>query len=243
MKALWISRIAALALLFGAASSLAQDAEIQHYGWGGKGEFGLVASSGNSDTRSLKLAVEFIYNAEKWRHRLTAGALNAENSGDKTANRYDFGAQSDYKLSGKSYVFGALRYEKDDFSAYEDQSTLALGYGRQLLDTQKHKLKVEAGAGYRTASPAATGKSEDGVVFRGLLDWAWKLTPTTSLGERYLVEAGSDNTYMQNDLGLSVAINSRLAVNLGFQVRNNSDVPPGVDKTDTLSSANLVYNF
>jgi len=230
-------------LLFAPALLMAQEKQAPNYGWSGKGEFGFVSSSGNSDTRSLNMAAEFVYESEKWRHRLSAGALNSENSGKKTANRYDFGAQSDYKLSERSYVFGALRYEKDDFSAYEDQTTAAMGYGRKLLDNIRHKLKAEAGLGYRTASLAATGENETGVVARGLLDWAWQLTPSTALGERFLVESGRDNTYLQNDLGLSVAINSRLAVKLGYQVRTNSDVPPGVDKTDTLTSANLVYNF
>jgi putative salt-induced outer membrane protein len=235
--------ILAVALLSAPAVLMAQEEAAPDYGWSGKGELGFVSSSGNTDTQSLNLALELVYEVEKWRHRLFAGALNSENEGNKTANRYDLGAQSDYKLSEKSYVFGALRYEKDDFGAYEDQTTAAVGYGRQLLDNDKHQLKVEAGAGYRTASLAPDGKSEDGIVARGLLDWAWQITPTTSLGERFLVESGSDNTFMQNDLGLSVAINSRFAVKLGYQVRNNSDAPPGVDKTDTLTSANLVYHF
>jgi len=225
------------------ALSMADGEEAPDYGWSGKGELGFVMSSGNSDTQSLNAALEFVYTSVKWVHHLSAAALNSENNGDKTANRYGFGVQSDYKLSEKSYVFGALRYEKDDFSAYEDQTTATLGYGRILLDNDRHKLKVEAGAGYREASVAATGETEKGAVARGVLDWAWQLTPSTSLGERFLVEAGSDNTYLQNDLGLSVAINSRLAVKLGYQVRHNTDVPSGVDKTDTLTSANLVYNF
>jgi putative salt-induced outer membrane protein len=219
------------------------DPEGPKYGWSGKGEFGLVSTSGNSDTFSLNLLAEVTYESEKWRHRFAAGALNSENDGDTTAKRYDLGAQSDYKLNEKSYVFGALRYDNDDFSAYEDQTTISAGYGRQVLDTEKHKLKLEAGVGYRSSTVAGTGQSEDGVIFRGLAEWIWQLTPSTSLGDRFLVETGSDNTYLQNDLGLTVAINTKFALKLAYQVRNNSDVPVGVDKTDTQTSANLVYSF
>ena len=115
----------ALALLLAPAALMAQDAksepEAPKYGWSGKGEFGLVSTSGNSDTFSLNLAAEIAYESEKWRHRFAASALNSENNGDTTAKRYDLGEQSDYKLNAKSYVFGALRYDHDDFSAYEDQ--------------------------------------------------------------------------------------------------------------------------
>ncbi len=219
------------------------DPEAPKYGWSGKGEFGLVSTSGNSDTFSMNLAAELTYDSEKWHHRFGASALKSENNGDTTANRYDLGAQSDYKLNAKSYLFGALRYDNDDFSAYEDQATVAAGYGRQILDTEKQKLKLEAGVGYRSSTVAETGQSEDGMIFRGLAEWTWQMTASTSLGDRFLVEAGSDNTYIQNDLGLTVAINTKFALNLAYQVRNNSDVPAGVDKTDTQTSVNLVYSF
>ena len=242
MKIQFTLSILAFSLILAPISAMAQDEE-EDYGWSGKGEFGLVSTSGNSDTNSLNLALEFIYDSEQWTHRLSAGAINADSDGETTAERYDFGAQSDYNLSEKSYVFGAFRYEKDDFSAFEDQTTLTAGYGRQVLDNDKHKLKLEAGVGYRTASLAPSGESEDGAIARGLLDYIWQLTPNTELSERFLVEAGSDNTYIQNDLGLKVSINERFALSLGFQVRQNTDVPEGVDKTDTLTSANLVYSF
>ncbi|MEJ8569086.1 DUF481 domain-containing protein [Elongatibacter sediminis] len=239
------SKLITLAALAATLSSplAAQEEDAPDYGWSGKGEFGLVSTSGNTDTQSINLALEFIYNSEKWRHRLAASAINAEDDGDTTAKRFDFGAQTDYKLSERSYVFGALRYEKDDFSAYEDQSTLTFGYGRQLLDNDIHQLKIEGGLGYRTAKLQETGESESDAIARGLVDWVWQLTPSTDLTERFLVESGSDNTFIQNDLGLAVSINSRFALKLGFQVRHNTDVEDGVDKTDTLTSANLVYKF
>lgn len=228
-------------LLLAQAAPAAPEAPV--YGWSGKGEFGLVSTTGNTDTSSLNLGLEFMYNSEKWRHTFSAAALKSKDSGETTAKRWSVGEQSDYKLSEKSYVFGAVRYDNDDFSAYSDQGTASVGYGRQVLDTEKQKLKLEAGVGYRTATVAATDEEENGVIFRGLADWLWQITPSTSLGDRFLVEAGSDNTYIQNDLALTVAINSRFALGLNYQVRNNSEVPPGVDKTDTQTSVNLIYNF
>lgn len=225
------------------ASAFAQQEEEPDHGWRGKGEFGLVSTSGNTDTRSLNLVLEFIYEDETWRHRLAAGSIYAEDDGETTAERYDLGAQSDYKLTERSYVFGALRYEQDEFSAFEDQSTLTAGYGRQLLDNDIHQLKIEGGLGYRTSNLQETGETENDVIARGVLDWAWQLTPSTSLTERFLVESGSDNTFMQNHLGLAVAINARFALKLGFEARHNTDAPEGVDETDTLTSANLVYKF
>jgi len=236
-------RIGALALVLCSTTLLADEAEEPKYGWSGKGEFGLVSTTGNSDTFSLNLGLAFVYESEQWRHAFAAGALNSKDDGDTTAKRWNLGFQSDYKLNEKSYIFGAARYDNDDFSAYSDQLTGSVGYGRKILDTEKQKLKLEAGVGYRTATVAATDDTENGVIFRGVADYEWQITDSTKLGERFLIESGSDNTYMQNDLGVTVAINSRFALGLAYQIRHNSDVPPDTDKTDTQTSVNLVYNF
>jgi putative salt-induced outer membrane protein len=57
------------------------------------------------------------------------------------------------------------------------------------------------------------------------------------------VEAGSDNTFMQNDIGIAVAMNEKFALKAGLQARRNSDVEPGTKNTDTLTTINLVYKI
>ena len=36
-------------------------------------------------------------------------------------------------------------------------------------------------------------------------------------------------------------MNDRLALRVGYQYRRNTDVPPGVEKTDTLTTLGLIY--
>ena len=86
-----------------------------------------------------------------------------------------------------------------------------------------------------------TGESEDGVIFRGDIGFEHQMTETTKIVDRFLVETGSDNTYLQNDLGLEVTINGWLGLRVGYQVRHNTDVPPGIEKTDTLTTIGLMY--
>ncbi len=42
---------------------------------------------------------------------------------------------------------------------------------------------------------------------------------------------------------LQVAMSKKLALKVGYQVRHNSDVGPGVESTDQLITTNLVYSF
>jgi len=82
------------------------------------------------------------------------------------------------------------------------------------------------------------------VITRGQLDLRHQLTDNTEVFNTLLVEAGADNTFAQNDLGLSVAMNERLALKAGVQARHNSEVEDADTKrTDTLTTVNLVYTF
>ena len=78
----------------------------------------------------------------------------------------------------------------------------------------------------------------------GVYRWAQDremVLDTDPTNERFLVETGSDNTYLQNDLGLEVSISGALAMRVGYQVRHNTDVPAGIEKTDTLTTIGLIY--
>ncbi|HET9693441.1 MAG TPA: DUF481 domain-containing protein [Steroidobacteraceae bacterium] len=149
--------------------------------------------------------------------------------------------QSQYELTQRAYAFGAARYEDDRFSQYDYQASLAGGFGYRIVDTERTKFWVQGGPGYRYAEIRETGEQEDGVIFRGDVGFEHQLTETTRIVERFLVEAGLDNTYLQNDLALEVTITGALGLRVGCQVRHNTDVLPGIEGTDTLTTIGLLY--
>jgi len=75
------------------------------------------------------------------------------------------------------------------------------------------------------------------------LRYEQKLTDTTSLKNKLIVEAGEANTFLSNELAVQVKIKTRLSLAAGLGVRHNTDPPQGRDKTDTLTTLNLVYGF
>jgi putative salt-induced outer membrane protein len=206
-----------------------------------KGEVGASFASGNTETESANAALELGVKTGKWAHTLGLAGNYGSDSVGTTAQRWEARGQSGYDFTDRTYWFGAGRYEDDRFSAYDFQATVSTGLGYRIIDTERTKLWVQGGPGYRFAEFNETGESEDGTILRGDLGWDYQLTETTKIVERFLVETGSENTYLQNDLGLEVTIKGSLALRVGYQVRHNSDVPPGVDKTDTLTTLGLIY--
>jgi putative salt-induced outer membrane protein len=227
-----------------AANVYAQDEEEIELGWTGNGEFGLVNTTGNTESFALNMRLEFIKTTETWRHRFAATSLVTTEDGDQDNERYTAEIQSDRKLGEKSYLFGVYRYDADRFGAYDPQQTATAGYGRELMKSEKHELKGEIGAGYRNLKETVSGDSSSEVIVRLLLDDTWQVFKSSVWTNRLLIETGADNTFTQFNTGLAVSMTDKFAVKLGFEIRNNSKVPPGdSENTDTITTMNLVYNF
>ncbi|HEU4665063.1 MAG TPA: DUF481 domain-containing protein [Dokdonella sp.] len=244
-------------------------------GWSGSGELGFAAARGNAKSENLNAKLAFKKEDDQWKDNFYLTALRSKGevtvatlvdgqvqnvkNYDTTANRYEAGASAGYKFDERSYLVGALRYENDDFSPFEYQAVVSLGYGYTVLKNTSNELSFEAGPGYKRYKPVDvlgpetagdppvpvrhTFDSEGEVVGRGLVAYKHQFNETTSFVDTLLVESGSDNTFLQNDAGLQVAINKSFALKAGYQVRHNSDVAPGIKKTDQLLTTNLVYNF
>lgn len=211
--------------------------------WSGKGTFGGVLARGNTETETINLNIDVENKLDRWTHKAGASMLRTVTDDVTSADRWELRGESQYSLTDRSYVFGALRYEDDAFTDYDYQATLSGGYGYRFIANETTKLEGQIGAGYREAEVRLTGEQQDGIIARGALDFEHKLTATTLIYDRFLVESGSDNTFLQNALGVEVKINDTFALGLDYAVRHNTDVLPGTDKTDQVLTANLVYGF
>lgn len=227
-------RIVSLALIAGFSGHAAAGE------WTPSAELGVVNTTGNTDTTSLNGRFRVAGGDERWTHDYSLSGLHAQNGGETSADRYEFGAKAARNLGERSYLGGAGRYEHDDFAAYSEQATLALNYGWRAIASDDQDLLLEAGPGGRRAKLAAGGHEQSGLL-RGFADYKLQFTDTASFFNTLLVEATPDNTFAQNDIGISVAINASLALKAALQARHNTDVPSGVERTDTLTSVNVVW--
>jgi putative salt-induced outer membrane protein len=211
--------------------------------WSGKGSFGGVLSRGNTETETINLNIDVANERDRWVHKAGASMLRTVNDDVTSADRWELRGETNYKLTDRSYLFGTLRYEDDAFTDFEYQATLAGGYGYRFIATETTKLEGQIGLGVRQTELRLTGAKEEDAIVRGAINYEQKLTDTTLIYDRFLVESGSDNTFLQNALGIEVKIAERFALGLDYSVRHNTDVLPGTEETDQVFTANLVYGF
>lgn len=228
------------ALLCGSLGAGAASAEGE---WSGKAMLGGVLARGNTETETINADFDVEYKTAPWTHSFGGSLLRTVANDITSADRWELRAQSNYDLTERSYLFGKLRYEDDSFTDFSYQATATTGYGYRFIMTETTKLDGEIGAGVRRTELRITGETQEDAIARAAINYEHKLTSTTLIYDRFLVESGSENTFLQNQLGVQVKINETFALGVDYAVRHNTEVLLGTDKTDQVLTVNLVYGF
>ncbi|MGO3126789.1 MAG: DUF481 domain-containing protein [Luteimonas sp.] len=212
-------------------------------GWSGTGELGLAIAKGNTDNETLVGKLKLAREDETWKHAVLASFLYGTSDGLENARRYELFGSSGYRFAQRHYVFGSGRNERDHFSSDEYQTTIAGGYGFEAFMSEETKLVFEIGPGYRWSKEQDVRVHNNEAIARGFMDFSHQLTGTTRLYDTLLIESGGDNTFVRNDLGVQVKMTDALALKAGFEIRHNTDVAEGRERTDRLTTVNIVYGF
>jgi putative salt-induced outer membrane protein len=224
--------------------------------WTGKGEVGYVMARGNAETQTGNAKIDVVRESDNTKQNFAVTGLYGESAEAVTASRWDARWQTDWKMTEKSFWFGSIRYEDDNFSGFAYQATATTGAGYVFYDTPGTQLRVQIGAGYRRLQSELLIKDDDDVVIDRIrgdtsadlvgnsqVKYEHSFNDSTKVLNALLLETGQDNTLVSNDLSLQVKMNASLALAVGFSIRNNSNPPVTLQKTDTLTTMNLVYEL
>lgn len=230
------------AAIVASSPAIAEETKAVKSPWKASAELGYVATSGNTETETLNAKMAASHERDKWRHEGEIAALNASDEVGTTAEKYTFSAQSNYKMTDIDFIFGNIDYENDKFSGYDYRVTESIGYGRRVINDTDLILDLEIGPGARQ-SKLETGETESEGMLRGAAKLDWSISSTSKLTEKLVIEAGEDVTVTKSVTGLSSKINGNLSMKITYTYKKTSEVPVGIDDTDTETAVTLVYNF
>lgn len=203
---------------------------------------GYVGTSGNTDTDTFNTEVLFSLNTERWVHNMKFQGLGSQENSQAKAERYFLEDKSDYSLDGDQYLFVKGSYTDDRFSGFEYQATVSGGYGRHLIMDDRFELQAYGGIGYRENDIINAGSEGETIITLGET-FNWNISDNAVLTQSLNTEIGDERTVSVLELGLETNIIGDITTKIAFQARNNSEVPVGRKKTDTLTSISLVYSF
>jgi putative salt-induced outer membrane protein len=154
-------------------------------------------------------------------------------------------------LNERSYMFGGTSYLDDEFDGLTEQNSAWVGYGYNFIDTEKIGFEAGVGLGYGDTSELITladgervkGEDLGGATVVLLSEYRNKHSINTEFVDEFRAEVGADNTFIHNDIFVKIAMNDKFAFKVGILLRHNTDPASGADKTDTVTSFNLLYDF
>lgn len=242
-------------------------AEKDDKSWSADAEFGLISTSGNTTTSSVKAKLDVQQDFTGWRNQyileglykqdeveVTEGDTTVDQS-QTTAQKMFASAQTDYKLNAEHkglFIFGS--YEDDGFSGYAYQATLAAGYSDRLFKTDKSRLTYSVGPGVAFTQAEDTivddavvegEKTTTGVV-RFSAAYLFQITETSkftqTLSSDIAAESGR-NSKTKSETALTANISSAFAMKASFTVNHNTHVPEEKKHADTQTAITLVYSY
>lgn len=224
--------------------------------WYGSAQAGVVIATGTADTTAATAKLDLARADGPWKNSVYVNSLYSKNNGILAGESIEGRYKLDRRITDRLYWFGSADLMRDRFSGFNYQATLAGGVGYDFIDSASTKLDAFVGLGYERLQPQAlvinssgevierTNLSSEGeVVGTAGLDFEHHFTSSTALTDKLVVTSGSLNTLIANDLALTVAMSDRLALSLGYGIRDNTKPGAGVKKLNTLTTANFVYKI
>jgi putative salt-induced outer membrane protein YdiY len=220
--------------------------------WFTSAELGAISTTGNTTGTSVTGKIDARQELLNWSNEYIFSGyfkeddvINEDGSHTKTrsAERYSVSAKAAYKLledGNRAFLLGS--HVADKFGAYTRYSTLAIGYGTQLLKREDKTIDVEVGPGYFHGENAAGGE-ESGMTVHGAAQLRWRVSPSAQFAQTVNVERGTSNMHTVAETSLSTKINGTMQMKAAFSARNDTNVPVDKKNTDTQTSLTLVYSF
>ncbi|MDE2051367.1 MAG: DUF481 domain-containing protein [Gammaproteobacteria bacterium] len=243
----------------GGASDADSDADIRTGTWAAQGQLGLIVTSANTTTKSGNASFDAAHVMGRWTVSAGAAALYASAGHYTTQQDTNARLQADLALSKRTFWFSTARWDRNLFTGFAYQESVASGAGFKFIDTPATLLAGELGAGYRIEKPETLtldtagnvesrtrvpGSMTRDAVLQAGLNYSHSITRSTKLTNTFLVQYGSTDTTTIDNLALQVKVDASLALAVGIQLVNNTNPPAGsVKRTDTVMTINLVYGL
>lgn len=208
---------------------------------------GLALTSGNTDTSSLNLGFNMVYDPKT--HSLfkaDAFYLHSGNDGVATSDKAAARLRYEYKVTERAYAFLQLGYNRDRFMNMTYLITPMVGAGYSVVKEKTLDVTLEGSIGGAFEKDGGYDATSSGAfaVAQGL---AWKISPGATFTERasgLWKTSDTSDCFYHFEVGLAASLVKSFELKLTYLVDyRNLPNPPTKEKTDTTLIFAIVYKF
>ncbi len=203
---------------------------------------GYLAQSGNTKSSTLTANTNMTWYNTSTAWSLWGNANNTSSNDERSSETYSAGGRSRYNVTDSDYLFGQASWLTDRFNGYQARDVLTAGYGRQFLSGPVHYFRLEFGPGVRYDEYTDGGHETQALGYASGI-YNWQLTDNAKFIQGVSV-LGSEDTTVNSETGLEVAINEHFGLKVAYNVTWNSNPPDSApEHTDRKTAITLGYKM
>ncbi|MEM7740909.1 MAG: DUF481 domain-containing protein [Pseudomonadota bacterium] len=227
--------------------------------WAGDIQFNVSSATGNTENtvlggqltlaRSFGLYTNNFEAGGNYARTTTENADGSENT-ETTQNNWFLQYRGEYQVGDRSFIFGRLRYEQDEFSGFDSRTNISAGLGHTFIKTEQTELTILTGPGFQYSELATpdpvTDDFEDTQSSASFFfgeNFTTVLRDNVTLTQSLDATIAEDNTTISNIVSINTDLTDRISSRVSYQVKHETDPPDGRKNTDTLLTASLGYTF
>ena len=204
-----------------------------------------VGTSGNSDTSSAGADFALHRRWPVWQIESGAAAVRASSDDKRTAERYFGLFRGQRRLTSLVGLSAGIKLERDRFSGIDFRSISDVGLTWALARQAAWTLDGITAIALNAERPTV-GRDRNNPI--GLFQLLSRIPlgasgATTQRVTFYPDFKDTDAHRAEFELAAQAAMNSRLALRLGYLVRRSNAPVPGFKKTDALTTASVVVQW
>jgi putative salt-induced outer membrane protein YdiY len=216
-----------------------------HKIWDVVASLGVSTTSGNSSASQFNAGYDLTYDPLTVNiFKTNAVFLRGTTEGELSAQRFLWNVRDQYKINGRSYVFGQNMYLRDNFKkiSYLDAATGGIGF--KAIATDQTKLDVDAGVGAVWEKNTGQAVKTSGAITAGeklQQQLSSAATFTQSVTALWKTNDASDSLYT---FGVGIAVAMSTNTQLKFEVLDvykNKPPTAAVKKNDVATVVALVF--
>jgi putative salt-induced outer membrane protein len=204
-------------------------------------QFTFLDTSGNASSQSLGAGGALVWRPDPWTYSVKAIFAQAENDDELSARSFAGLFRSSRALDERLSVYGQYDFLRDVFAGVEQRHVIEGGASYLAVDTPVHRLRFDAGLGY--------------LYQRNPDDHFDSMTLSVAAAYRLAISKTSEFTYQprilltladagawkfDQDVALTVAMNTLLSLKLAHTLRYSADPPDGFKTTDRILAISVV---
>ena len=213
--------------------------------WSGTAEVSLIATSGNSDTRTFGLGTEVTYDPGAWRWLGRISYVETEADDQLNARSQSALVETSRPLSERLDAYARGGYLRNLFAGVERRLTTEGGLAYAVIATDPQSLQLLAGFGF-TREQRMVGDALSLGTANVTGRYRWAVSETSALTEEASFVADlntGDNWRFTNEVAITAAVGARLSLKVSHKLSHLNRPVPGFRKTDTILAAAMVANF